>query len=100
MPLRIEIDRNRLREFCGKWKISEFALFGSALRDDFRSDSDVDVLVEFAPDAPWSMYDFVDMIEELERLFGRKVDLVEKDGLRNPFRRHEIISTRQVLYAA
>jgi len=100
MTPHIQIDRKRLADFCHKWKITEFAIFGSALRDDFRPDSDVDVLVSSAEDAPWSLYDLVDITEELEQLFGRKVDLVEKGGLRNPFRRHEILTTRQVLYAA
>ncbi|MCY2924352.1 MAG: nucleotidyltransferase family protein [Planctomycetota bacterium] len=86
--------------FCLKWKIREFSLFGSVLRDDFRPDSDVDVLVEFQPDHGWSLYDVVDMEDELQILFGRRVDLVMKGGLRNPIRRHEILRTRQVVYAA
>jgi hypothetical protein len=86
--------------FCRKWKIAELALFGSAPRDDFRPDSDVHVLVTFAPDAPWSLFEWADMTDELGAIFGREVDLVEKDGLRNPFRRHAILSTRRVIYAA
>jgi hypothetical protein len=60
----------------------------------------VDVLVSFAEDAPWSLDDWVDMIEELKVIFGRKVDLVEKEAVRNPFRRHEILNTREVIYAS
>ena len=97
---RIPIDRERIAEFCRKWRITEFALFGSVLREDFGPHSDVDVLVSFEPEAPWSLFDLVDMIEELKRLFGRDVDLVEKEGLRNPFRRHAILTTKQVIYAA
>ena len=82
------------------WKISEFALFGSVLRDDFRPDSDVDVLINFAVDANWSLYDRIDMADELKEIFGRDVDLVTKKGLRNPFRRHSILTTKKVLYAA
>jgi predicted nucleotidyltransferase len=100
MRLHIPIDRAQIEAFCRKWRIAEFALFGSVLRDDFRPDSDVDVLVTFADDAHWSSYEWVDMIDELERLFGRKVDLVSSRGLRNPFRRHAILTSRQVLYAA
>jgi predicted nucleotidyltransferase len=96
---RIEIPIDKIEEFCRKWKIEEFSLFGSVLRDDFRPDSDVDVLVTFADDAHWSLYEWVDMIEELKAIFGREVDLVSKKGLRNPFRRHEILSTQQVVYA-
>jgi uncharacterized protein len=82
-----------------RWKIIEFALFGSVLRDDFHSDSDVDILVEFAADAPWSLFDWTDMIDELGAIFGRKVDFVSKKGLRNPFRRQNILSTHKVIYA-
>jgi len=100
VDLQIKIDQERIAEFCGKWKVREFALFGSVLREDFGSDSDVDVLVTFEPDAPWSLYDWADMTDDLKAIFGREVDLVEKDGLRNPFRRHAILTTRKVLYAA
>jgi predicted nucleotidyltransferase len=100
MSARIPIPREKIAEFCGRWKITELALFGSVLRNDFRTDSDVDVLVTFAPDAEWSLFDLVGMQEELEAMFGRKVDLVERKGLRNPFRRHEILNTKQVVYAA
>jgi hypothetical protein len=100
MSPRIEYDPERIAEFCRKWKIAELALFGSALRDDFRPDSDVDVLVELEPGHGLDLYDWVDMIEELEALFGRKVDLVAKGGLKNPFRRREILRTAEVVYAS
>jgi predicted nucleotidyltransferase len=93
-------DRRRLAEVCRRWRITEFNLFGSVLRDDFRPDSDIDVLVSFAPEAGWSLLDIVCLTEELEKVFGRKVDLVEKEALRNPFRRHEILSHREIIYAA
>jgi predicted nucleotidyltransferase len=86
--------------FCRKWKVREFALFGSVLRHDFGPGNDVDVLIEFAEDAHWSLYEWVDMQEELKALFGREVHLASKRGLRNPFRKHEILSTREVIYAA
>ena len=100
MPLAIEVDRSRIAEFCRKWRVKELALFGSALRGDFRADSDVDVLVELAPNHGLTLYDWVDMIEELRAIFGRPVDLVAKGGLRNPFRRREILGTAEVIYAA
>jgi predicted nucleotidyltransferase len=100
VALQIPIPSDRIRDFCCKWSITEFALFGSVLRDDFRQDSDVDVLVTFAPGAPWSYWEYPAMIEELEALFGRKVDLVEKAAITNPFRRHEILTHKRVLYAA
>jgi hypothetical protein len=96
----IPIDHRRIADFCRKWRIVEFALFGSVLRDDFRPDSDVDVLVRFEPDAPWSLLDIVTMMGELKGMFGREVDLVEKDAIRNPFRRHSILTTHRVIYAA
>lgn len=89
---------DQIRSFCRKWKVNELALFGSILRNDFRPDSDVDVLVTFEPGAPWDLWDVMDMQEELMELFGRKVDLVEKDAIRNPFRRHEILKTHKVIY--
>ena len=96
--VRIVYDRDRIAALCRKWKVKELSLFGSVLRDDFGPASDVDVLVEFAPDAPWSLFEWVDMTEELKAMFGREVDLVEKGGLRNPFRRHAIMTTREVVY--
>lgn len=80
--------------------MTELALFGSVLRDDFCPDSDVDVLVSFEPGAPWTLWDLSAMRQELEEIFGRDVDLVEKKGLRNPFRRHAILSSRRLIYAA
>ena len=97
---RIDIPKEKIAEFCRQRRIKEFALFGSALREDFGSKSDVDVLIEFAEEADWSLYDWVDMIDELKDLFGRDVDLVSKQGLRNPFRRHSILKSREVVYAA
>lgn len=98
--IKIELSKENINTFCRKWKIAEFSLFGSVLRDDFRPDSDVDVLVSFAEDADWSLYDWVDMIDELKIIFGREVDMVSKKGLRNPFRRYEILKTREIVYAA
>ena len=95
-----DIPFSRIEDFCRRWQIVEFALFGSILREDMRPDSDVDVLVTFADDARLSLYDWVDMEDELRRIFGRDVDLVSKSGLRNPFRRHEILRTQKVIYAS
>ena len=64
--------------FSRRWKISEFALFGSALRDELTPDSDIDVLVTFEEDARWSLFDFIEMKEELQKIFGREVDLLTK----------------------
>jgi len=98
--IKVVLQQDRIADFCRRWKIAEFALFGSVLRDDFRPDSDIDVLVSFAPDAHWSLFDWVGMIDELKAIFGREVDLVEKEALRNPYRRHAILTTKEVVYAA
>jgi predicted nucleotidyltransferase len=97
---KIDIPKAQIEDFCRRWKIAEFSIFGSALRDDFSPKSDIDVLISFEPDIPWSLFDWVDMIEELQEILGREVDLVEKSGLRNPFRRREILHNRKVIYAA
>ncbi len=94
------LEEDDVKALCRKWQIRELAFFGSVLRDDFSSESDVDVLVTFEPEARWSLLDFVELQKELEKIFGREVDLVEKRALRNPFRRREILRTSRVLYAA
>lgn len=97
---KITIPQKKLNEFCRRWNVVEFAVFGSALREDFDSESDVDVLVTFAPDAEISLFDLAQMQIELERIYQRSVDLIEKASLRNPYRRREILQTAQVIYAA
>lgn len=96
----IEIDTSRLEDFCRRWKIKELALFGSVLREDHTPKSDIDLLVSFSPEADWDLFDLVDARHELESLLGRKVDLVERRALVNPFRRREILGHHEVLYAA
>ncbi|GIW01459.1 nucleotidyltransferase family protein [Roseiflexus sp.] len=99
MPLQIDIPHDAIAAFCKRWRIKELSIFGSALRDDFRPDSDVDVLVVFDESASWSLFDLVHAQQELERMFERPVDLVEKKAVRNPFRRHHILHNREVIYA-
>ena len=98
--MHVEVPQEQIEAFCRKWKIREFALFGSVLRDDFRPDSDVDVLVEFAPDAQHTLLDRAQMAQELKDLFRREVDLVRKDRISNPFRRRQILGHNRILYAA
>lgn len=88
-------------DFCQRWQIEEFYLFGSVLRDDFRPDSDVDVLVTFAPDAKLSLLDLVELQHQLSVLFGRAVDAIERQTIEaspNWIRRNEILNTATVLY--
>jgi len=96
----IQVPDRSLAEFCRRWSIREFSFFGSVLRDDFRPDSDVDVVVSFEGGAAWSLFDLVTMQRELAGILGRHVDLVEEDALRNPYRRAAILSSKQVVYAA
>jgi uncharacterized protein len=100
MSAQIQLDPDVLSNFCRKWRIREMSLFGSRLREDFRPDSDLDVLVSFEPSVPWSLWDMVDMRDELTAITGRNVDLVDKEGLRNPYRRDAILSSREIVYAA
>jgi len=97
---KFRLPRKKIGEFCKRWSITEFSLFGSVLRDDFRPDSDIDVLVSIDPNAQIGLFEIAQMQIELENIFKRSVDMIEKEGLRNPYRRHEILSTAQVIYAA
>jgi len=98
--MKITIPTRKLETFCRRWQVVEFSLFGSVLREDFKPDSDLDVLVSFSPTAQISLFDLVQMKIELEELFHRQVDVVEKEALRNPYRRQEILTNAQVIYAA
>jgi predicted nucleotidyltransferase len=98
--IRITLPKKKIENFCHKWKVSEMSLFGSVLSKEFRPDSDVDVLVSFKDNAGWGLFDFVDMLDELEGIFSRKVDMVEKEALRNPFRRQRILDSKEVIYAS
>ena len=98
--LPLAIDYERLAELCRRWRVAQLSLFGSVLRPDFRPDSDVDVLLTFSPDARWTLLDITRLQDELALILGRTVDVVEEKSLKNPFRRREILRTRQVLYAA
>ena len=96
----IELPIEKLQEFCDRWQIIEFAVFGSVLREDFRDDSDLDVIVTFVENAPWTLFDLVTMQEQLQEIVGRPVDLMEKQAIEkseNWIRREEILNTAQVL---
>lgn len=101
--LKIKVPKAKITEFCKRWNVSEFAVFGSALTADFRPDSDVDVLVSFAPQAHVTLFDMVHMQDELKAIFGREVDLVSKRGVetsRNYLRRKNILESAQVIHVA
>ena len=96
--IHISINRLQIKNFCNKWNISRMALFGSVLREDFRPDSDVDVMVAFKPDSQWSLFDIVDMKLELEKMFKRDVDIVEDGTIKNPIKRRCIYENLEVVY--
>lgn len=98
----IELPIEKITKFCKHWQVIEFALFGSVLRDDFRCDSDIDVMVQFHPDTYPTFSTLDEMEAELKTIFRRDVDLVTRQGIessRNYLRRQEILSSIQVIYA-
>ena len=100
---RLKVSKEKISEFCRKWSVKELALFGSVLTEKFREDSDIDILISFSEDANHSLFDLVNMKEELEQIFGREVDLVSRRGIessRNYLRKEAILSTAEALYAA
>lgn len=100
---RIEVPMDRIESFCRKWKVQRMWLFGSVLREDLGPKSDVDVMVEFAPDARWILLDLVGAEQELEMIMGRPVDLVERQCIEqsaNWVRRRHILENARELYVA
>ncbi len=101
MPYSLTVTPAQLSAFCRRWKIAGLELFGSALRDDFRPDSDVDLLVSFAPEADWGLLDHVAMQRELSTLLGREVDLITREAVeqsQNPIRREAILRSARPLH--
>jgi hypothetical protein len=99
----IDLPMEQIRQFCHKWHIKEFALFGSILRPDFHSDSDIDILIEFTPTAKRGLTETMQMKDELEALFQRPVDLIIKSAINrseNWLRRKNILESAQIIYAA
>jgi predicted nucleotidyltransferase len=100
----INLPMEKIAEFCHQWQVTEFALFGSVLRDDFRPDSDIDVMVQFHPEAhpTFSTLDQMEAELKTKTIFNRDIDLITRQGIetsRNYLRRHEILSSAQVIYA-
>jgi predicted nucleotidyltransferase len=97
---RLGVDAATIAAFCARRKIVRMEIFGSAARGQLRPESDVDVMLTFAPEAPWSLYDLVDMQDELAGFFQRDVDIVEAGSVRNPYRARSIEHDLQLVYAA
>lgn len=103
ISIQLEFPQEEIAVFCRKWKIIEFALFGSVLREDFRSDSDVDVLVTFAPNAKRGLFAIIDMQDELGEILHREVHLTSRRSIEqshNSTRRKAILDSARVVYVA
>ena len=103
MRFELEASREEITSFCERWQVTQLAVFGSALREDFGPDSDIDLLVSFDEGARHTLFDMVRMEEELKKIFGREVDLVERAGVeqsRNHIRREAILQSTETIYAS
>ena len=103
MNLKISISKKKIAAFCKRWQVTELALFGSVLRDDFGPDSDVDVLVRFGPQARHTLLDIAQMQDELSATLGREVDLIERLAVErspNYIRRKAILQSAETIYAS
>ena len=99
----IQLDTSEVKEFCSKWKICELSVFGSILREDFRPDSEVDLLVQHEEDANWDLFDQIHMQDELTALIGRDLYILDQEGVESSndhFLRTEIFTTLEQVYAA
>ena len=96
----IFLDYNDIIHLCKKYYIIELSIFGSSIRDDFKIDSDIDILVSFDKENKISLFDIIEMENEFSKLFNRDVDIVEKESLKNPIRKERILSSREIIYAA
>jgi uncharacterized protein len=102
MNTAIPLPKDQIADFCAHWLVAELSLFGSILREDFYSHSDIDVLIAFTPEADWGLLEHIQMQQELKAILGREVDLVSKRAIErssNWIRRQEILSTAQPIYA-
>lgn len=97
----ITIPKLEISKFCNRWRITELALFGSVLRNDFSSESDLDFLATFAHEANWGLFDHMRMKDELAEIFQRDIDLFSREAIElnhNPYRRHEILDSAKIVY--
>ncbi|MBN1393213.1 MAG: nucleotidyltransferase family protein [Sedimentisphaerales bacterium] len=102
-PNNLGIEAIKIGDFCRRWKINKLAIFGSALREELRPESDIDLLVTFGGDANWTMFDHFKMEDELTHLFGREVDLINIRAIEenpNPIIQSEILDSARQIYAA
>jgi len=99
--MKLDFDVNAVRQFCRERGISKLELFGSVLRDDFREDSDVDLLATVRPDVKCGLFEWVELKEGLEKIFGRPVDLVSRRAIersQNTYRKRSILARTEPIY--
>ena len=96
----IFLEYNDIIKICKKYFISELSIFGSSIRDDFTDKSDIDILVSFALNSKITLFDIIELENEFKTIFGREVDVVEKESLKNPIRKNKILENREIIYAA
>ncbi|MEN6611788.1 MAG: nucleotidyltransferase family protein [Methanoregulaceae archaeon] len=103
MNTLIQSREKKIEEFCKKWNVRELLVFGSVARDDFRPESDIDLVVDFQPGSVHTLLHLARMEEELEQVFSRPVDLITRQALelsRNHIRKRSILTTMVPVYVA
>jgi hypothetical protein len=101
--VKLSIPHKKIAAFCKRWKVTEFSLFGSAVRDDFSPNSDIDTLVSFSAQSEWGLFDHIQMKQELKTIFSRNVDLITRRAVEqshNELLRAEILESAKVIYSA
>jgi predicted nucleotidyltransferase len=96
----ISLNYNDVVALCKKYYIIELSIFGSSIRDDFTQNSDIDILVSFEQNSKITLFDIMELEKEFSQLINKKVDIVEKESLKNPIRKNKILATREIIYAA
>jgi len=96
----IDVDFDELADVAHRYSIKEISVFGSSIRSNMKPESDIDLLISFSPSAEISLFDLMDLENELQQLFHRHVDIVEPQALTNPVRRERILSSKELLYAS
>ena len=94
------LEYNDVIKLCKKYSINELSIFGSSIREDFTQNSDVDFLVTFDQNSKVTLFNIIELENEFAKLLGRKVDILEKESLKNPIRKNKILSSREIIYAA
>ena len=94
----INFNNSQIADVCKKYGIKEMSLFGSILSNRFSDKSDVDVMITFLPQLHRSYFDLLEIKEQLSDIMGRDIDLVEKEAIKNPYRRKRILNNLQVIY--